>query len=334
MWILNNDTPFAAERTLVCDKDGRDVWVVAVKGAFLINEDGTTSIAKEQEDIVLFPKHIGDPAESSLLYECDLDYTKPGTDILLHGHAHAPEGKAVRQLNVGFRVSGLKKSLRVFGDRIWESRPSGFSLSEPEPFASIPIIYENAFGGRDDLDGADWDVRNPVGTGFAKRKDHLIGQYGPNVEHPSQLIRMWRDRPAPAGFGPIARHWSPRTRYVGTYDEKWEQERQPLLPLDFDELFFQCAPQDQQLGAYLKGGEPVEIINLTAAGRLQFTIPRVYLAFVTRFKTEAIRSRGVIHTVVLEPDVPRVLVVWHVMVPCQGRKDELLDTEVFRKELI
>src|SRR5262245_30711163 len=149
MLTLANDTPFAAERTLVCDRNGSDVWVVAVKGTFLIQPDGRTEIADEQEPVSLFPIHFGDPATSSLKYECDLDYTKPTTDVLLHGHAYAPRGKPVTHVEVMMSVGPIRKSLRVTGDRVWKAGVFGLKLSEPEPFERMSIIYERAYGGTD-----------------------------------------------------------------------------------------------------------------------------------------------------------------------------------------
>ena len=51
----------------------------------------------------------------------------------------------------------------------------------------------------------------------------------------------------PAGMGAIPRHWAPRIALGGTYDDNWVNTRWPLLPRDFDERFWNCAPQDQQL---------------------------------------------------------------------------------------
>ncbi len=39
--MLNNKTPFAAERSWVRDRNGAEVWLVAVKGTFNILPDGT-----------------------------------------------------------------------------------------------------------------------------------------------------------------------------------------------------------------------------------------------------------------------------------------------------
>ena len=63
-------------------------------------------------------------------------------------------------------------------------------------------------------------------------------------------------------FGPLAAHWQPRVQWGGTYGDKWAKDRQPLLPEDFDERFFQSAPEDQQAPTYLKGGEAVELVKL------------------------------------------------------------------------
>jgi len=338
MWMLSNDTPFAAERTLTCNKDGSDVWVVAVKATFLIEPDGTTIVADEQAGVVPAPQHSGDPLTSSLIYETDLDYAKPGTDILLHGHAYAPNGAAATQVDVTMKVDRSAKTLRVFGDRVWTRGILGLAMSDPEPFRKMPLVYERAFGGTDTTasnpKNHGWERRNPVGAGFATDAEHLVNRAVPNVEDPRALISSWRDRPRPAGFGPIARHWSPRVELAGTYDEKWQEERLPLLPLDFNERFFQCAPYDQQPREYLKGYEKVELHNLTPGAHLRFTLPRVALRLHTNLAGKTVTQKPNLHTVILEPDFPRVIMVWHSMLPCHGKKLKLLGTTVARKEIL
>ena len=80
MWGLKNHSPFSAERTWVRDKNGAEIWLVAVKGTFVIRPDGTTEIAEEQVPVTRFPVFQGEPGKSSLLYECDLIHAKPTTD--------------------------------------------------------------------------------------------------------------------------------------------------------------------------------------------------------------------------------------------------------------
>jgi len=311
---------------------------VAVKGTFIIKADGKTEIAQQQEKVLLVPRYVGDPTASSLLYESDLDYTKPTTDIILHGHAYAPHGKPTRQVDVKVKIANVAKTLRVFGDRLWKMGLLGPKMTDPEPFLRTPLTYERAFGGVDqwseDPKKHDWERRNPVGTGFAVKAEHLVGRRVPNVEDPRALISSWKDRPRPAGFGPIARHWSPRIELAGTYDARWEKERLPLLPEDFNERFFQCAPADQQAQSYLEGNELVELHNLSPEGLMRLRLPRIALGFRTRLSGKIVDHRGELHTVILEPDVPRVIMVWHAMLPCHGKKLSLESTTIFQKEVL
>jgi hypothetical protein len=227
----------------------------------------------------------------------------------------------------------IDKTLRIIGDRCWENSALGVRLSKPAPFTRMPIQYERAYGGTDktsaDPKEHDWEVRNPVGVGFATRAEHLLGKIGPNVEDPSAPMNGWRSRPRPAGFGPIPGHWAPRTQYVGTYDDRWKQERFPLYPLDFSEQFYQCAPEDQQVPGFLKGGESAELTNLTPGGALRFRLPRVTLAFTTAFGGRDLQHhRAHLHTVVLEPDEPRLQMVWHTNLPCHFKVLKLLHTTI------
>lgn len=332
MWQVDNRTPFAAERGWVRDRDGAEVWLVAVKCTFDIGPDGSTEIAKEQPPVLRVPEYHGEPGKSSIKYEADLVLTKKTTDVLVVGHAHAPGSQPVGELDVGFRVGPVAKMLRVFGDRAWGT----FGPGAPRPFTKMPLAYERAFGGVDrqsEQPDRDWDWRNPVGTGFAVNKSHLDGIAVPNVEYPNQLLNSWTDRPPPAGLGAIASHWQPRAGFAGTYDDKWMTTRQPLLPEDFDERFYQCAPVDQQAPEFLRGGEPVALLNLAPGGDLRFMLPKIYLGFDTRFHdgSREIHKGRKLHTVIIEPDFPRVSLVWHSALPCHFKVQKLERTIITLK---
>lgn len=335
MWQVDNRTPFAAERGWVRDRDGAEVWLVAVKASFDILPDGSTAVAKEQPPVLRLPEHHGEPGQSSIVYDADLVLTKKTTDIVVVGRAHAPGGRAVSQLDCGFQVGPVRKLLRVFGDRSW----GALGPTRPEPFVTMPLVWERAYGGVDrksDAPEKDWDWRNPVGTGFAVSSRNAQGLALPNIEDPKQLIGAWNDRPAPAGFGVVASHWQPRVGFAGTYGEKWMKTRAPLLAEDMDERWYQSAPADQQAPAFLRGGEPVVLHNLSPQGRLQFVLPKVYLGFETRFYdgTRQLHDRRVLHTVILEPDHAsgaRVSLVWHSALPCHFKVQKLERTVVTLK---
>jgi hypothetical protein len=331
MWQVANSTPFAAAGNWVRDRDGGEVWLVAVRCAFLIHPDGTTVVSDEQEPPVVAPVYREDPAKSSMVYDCDFYLTKPNTDILLNGHAYAPGGEPTTRVDVTMRVGPVSKSLRVTGDRMYEKGLLGITAGSLQPFTKMPIIYERAYGGREPdppkkPDRPQLEVRNPVGTGFAP----VSGKLAPNIEYSGLSLGN-----KPAGFGPIPPHWTPRVKYAGTYDAAWQKDRQPLYPKDLDDRFFLCSPEDQRPKQFLSGGEPVELLNLTPGGRLAFVLPRVAFGFETLFRGgDLVRHRGRLHTVILEPDVPRVILVWRSELPCHPRVLKLQKTMVAMKRII
>lgn len=343
MWQLDNRTPFAAERCWVRDRDGTEIWLVAVKATFELQADLSLKVADEQFPVLLGPLHRGDAASSSLLFDGDLPRTKVATDVVLRAQAHAPGGVAMGELDVGFAIAGRAKVLKVFGDRVWEGRHA----TRPVPFVSMPIVYERAYGGVDRRAAAKTaapaepgttppcDERNPVGQGFSAHGDALDGRPLPNIEDPDHLIRHWSDRPSPVGFGPLCSHWLERRRFAGTYDQRWEQERLPLLPDDFDDRHYQCAPADQQHRGFLRGGEPVSLLNLTpGGGQVRFALPRMFLGMETFFTHGArqVHAPPRLHTVILEPDERRVSLVWHSALPCHPWVLKLDRTRIWLKQ--
>lgn len=332
MWQLDNRTPFAVERTWVRDRDGAEIWLVAVKATFRVAPNSAVVVADEQPPVTLVPVHCGAPGRSSLRLESDLQRTKVATDVVVLGSAHAPGGRAVTQLDVGFAVGPVVKTLRVFGDREWRRGRVGAA----RPFVSMPIVYERAYGGADPKAGAAaWDDRNPVGCGFVAKAAHADEVPLPNVEHADRPLRRWDDRPTPAGFGPIACHWPERRRWAGTYDEAWQRERLPLLPADFDDRHYQCVPADQQAPGFLRGGEAVVLRNLTpGGGDVRFALPRMHLGFETFFYAgPSVRHQPPrLHTVILEPDTRSVSLVWHTALPCHPRVLKLRHTRITLKQ--
>ena len=332
MWVLSNSTPFAAESTWVRDQDGAEVWIVAVRGSFVIQPGGEQALDAEQNEVSRIPRFLGEPGVSSLLYETDLLHTKTRTDVLVHGHAYSPGGKPATQVDVRLKIANIDKSLRVYGDRRWHQSALGMGLSPAEPFIRMPITYERTFGGTD-MKASNprehrWEAANPVGTGFATRMEHLIGQLAPNIEDPRWPYNDW-EKGHPVGFGPIARHWFPRVSLAGTYDETWDKERKPLLPSDFNEQFYQSAPEDQQTDGFLKGGELAELYGMTPGGVLSFYLPKVALAMTTSFYDGTVNHHTpVLHTVIFCPDQRSFQMIWHSQLPCHHKVNKLKVTQI------
>lgn len=336
MWEVDNQTRYAHSHSWDRDRDGAETWIVLIKGTFDILADGSTKPADEQLPVCTIPVYTGPPGASSLRMDSDLLRVKPTTDVLVSGHAYAPRGRSVSQVDVTLRLDTLEKTLRVFGDRIWVKGLAGPKLGSPLPFEAMPLTYERAFGGvdrrTDDPVECDWDDRNPVGVGFVTDPAHLADQLAPNVMYPDSSISDWRNRPHPAGFGPIAAHWMPRRQWGGTYDETWERRRKPLVPDNLNDRFYLCAPQDQWPARHLVGGEAVELTNMSADGVLRFRLPSVLLGFETIFDTgERMFHRQTLHTVIIEPGVRRVSMVWQSALTCHAKVLNLDRTEVVEK---
>lgn len=335
MWAITNKTPFSADYSWVLDKHGNKLWFVAVKGTFDVRPNGACCLASEQVPVLQMADAYGEFGQTSLRYENDLAGVKPATDVLVRGDAIGPNGRPVTELDVAARVGSIQKRLRVTGDRVWVNGGPGIMMSAAQPFERMPIVYERAYGGWD-RSAADetehrLDGRNPVGTGFAVREQGCVGKALPNVEDPQQLISRWSDRPSPAGFNAIDCAWSPRRELAGTYDDNWRRTRFPSWAEDFDSRYYNCAPRDQQSDGYLVGGERVDVLNMSENGALAFALPRVQLAFQTRFGTTRTDHEGQLCTVIVEPNVSRVILVWQTALICNRREDQLDETLVVEK---
>lgn len=319
MLQFKNETPFAGTILLLPDPDGVDSLYTVIKATFAIN--GAVAVASEQVPITLAAEHLGEPDASSILRPSDVSLMKPGTDVLLMGHAYAPGGRPTTSMDVSLSVGHLQKTVRVIGDRQWHERV-GFSMTSPQPFDAMPLVWERAFGGTIKIaDEVTAEDRNPIGAGFWVDGGDapLEGLPLPNLEDPAELISSWDDRPTPACFAPLAAHWQPRRSFAGTYDEEWQQSRAPYLPADFDPQFFQLAPADLIAEDYLSGGERVDVEGATPGGRLSFRLPIVQLttSYLVDGNTE--QRTPVLDTVILEPDLDRFQLVWRVVLPCDKK---------------
>jgi hypothetical protein len=219
-------------------------------------------------------------------------------------------------------VGPLDKTVRVTGDRRWRQSATGYSATAPEPFTLMPLVWERAFGGRDETArGVVVDARNPVGTGFRDPAgDSAIdGTPLPNVEDPQELVVTWKQHPVPACFAPVSRHWEPRRFFAGTYDEQWEQQRAPILPTDFDTRYFHFAPAGLVSPIPFQGGEPVRIWGMAPDRVIDLTLPAVRLEVTYRFETARERKPAVLDTVMILPEAGELHLVWRAALTTDKR---------------
>jgi hypothetical protein len=285
-------------------------------------------VAGRQSKVVPADEPWGDPETSSVKYAGEAHLLKPATDIVVVGTGHAPREKPASTFGVSLTVGKVKRKVQVFGGREWKGAVS-LGPSSPAPAVTVPLVWERAYGGKHEREDGTLlaEERNPVGCGFAGKRtsSEMRGQPVPNLEDPQDLIGGLSDRPAPVGFGFVSPGWLPRRKYAGTYGAAWQETRAPYLPDDFDPRFLQAAPPELIYPGRVRGGEPVELVNLGVGERRTFALPACELDVSLRIagRTEPLRME--LETVLLEPDASQLSLTWRGGAP--------VDKEQLRLEL-
>lgn len=320
MLQFKNGTPFQGTIYLMPDAEGIDTLFAVVKGTLILGE--RLALVEKQLPVTLADEYHGEPGKSSIKNPSNVSLTKPATDVLLLGSAYAPGGRPTTQMDISLATGPLRKTVRVFGDRVWERGGVGASVSSPVPFERMPLVWERAYGGMDHKgDELRAEARNPVGAGYHAEdgENPVDGLRLPNLEDPADLVTSLKQHPGPACFGPICAHWQPRLSYAGTYDERWQQERAPYLPQDFDARFFQMAPPGLVASGYLQPGDRIEVLGVTPSGSLRVQLPpvRIAITYVVDGSPQPVPAN--LDTVVIEPDQGRLVLVWRAALRCDKK---------------
>jgi hypothetical protein len=231
----------------------------------------------------------------------------------------------------------MEKVFDVVGDRVWQAGLTGITASAPQHFTEMPVSYDRAFGGADrhseDEREHDAYLPNPVGRGWHKHLKNawVDGSPLPNTEEIGKAVGFPSDKCKPMALGPLARGWPQRARYAGTYDQKWLDDVFPFLPADFDERYYQAAPEDQQV-PLPKGPMEVVLSGFTADGVRQFVLPH-FEAPVHVFPKRGEREDLVaaLDNIVFEPDLERFTMSWRVARPLKKSMHEIAQVLVGKK---
>ncbi len=335
---LINATRMVAGYNMGLEPSGRELLVVVIKGTFVLPKQGEpVRLADKQLPLIMADTFSGEPGFSAPIQEIDFAPRKRACDVLLTGHARAPEGRQVTRLRAGLRVGPMEKVFDVVGDRVWQAGLTGISASSPLHFTEKLVSYDTAFGGADrnsdDEREHDAYVLNPVGCGWHKhlKSAWVDGKPLPNTEEVGKAVGHPSDKYKPMALGPLGRGWPQRARYSGTYDQKWMDEVFPFLPADFDERYYQAAPEDQQL-PLPKGPMEVVMSGFTVDGVRQFVLPH-FVAPVHVFPKRGEREdhTAMLDTVVFDTDAHALTMSWRVARPLRKSLHELAQVVVGSK---
>lgn len=329
--LCDNRTPMVTRCVPMADRHGNDVLVVVAKMTYCVGADGAVLVPSLSSPIRMADVGTSDAPGASIRYPSDLVDEKLGTDVLLVGTAYPPADRPVTEMSVSVRVetgrATIQSTVKVVGTRVYYRSVLGVAPGPPAVLGPTPLVYELAFGGREDdaPSGPLVDRRNPVGVGVASDPLKLVGLRAPALEDPRAPLSS--RAPAPAGFGPIAAWWSPRAERFGTHDAAWQRERAPLRPTDYNPRASSCAPADLWSEAPLAGDEQVEVLGATPEGVWRFQLPRYAPRFRSYVRGVERQHETHLDTYLIDADARRVELTWRAAIPIP-RTLELIDAVV------
>lgn len=308
---IRNQTPFLFGYRPTARRPSRPEMTAIVRGTFVIVPGGPVAVP---EGIPLLVQgamtgevYRDDDEDRSgeCLYPDDFARVKPRAEVLLRGTCHTPNGAPLPECPVRFVVGGWSKLLRILGPRVWTDSVVGSPFTDPIPFTRMPIGYTHAFGGPG-------HAPNPAGKGVGTAEL-------PNVEHAGEIVRTRRDRPAPAGFGPINAAWPPRAGKLGRAYGKGHRRHSPAFAEDLDLSYFQAAPPDQQLDAPLRGDEELVFQNLHPTLPVLTTrLPGLRVRVFVKDRRGAVREPALrLDTLFADTDKGTVTVTWRGLLPVE-----------------
>lgn len=186
--VFDNRTPYAAMRFDIIDQHETAFHVFVAKIGYTLGPCDANGLATLREldtpaRLNTQDRHDGDDPAASVLEENDFAPYKPACDVIVNAIAHAPQGKPVRQFEVGLSMTQappphgeqqaasallINKTLTICGARWFKkkralrrllqwplriitlglARPNPWRLSAPAPVTQLPLRYEYALGGQ------------------------------------------------------------------------------------------------------------------------------------------------------------------------------------------
>jgi len=285
-------------------RGGGFVLTIVCKATYWL-QPGEALLNSEQEAINEVDDHWDDDPNRSVRAPNDLVPVKPRPEVMLVGHAFAPNQSPVRSLVARLVVGEMDKAIEVHCDRTF--LPDG-SLQEGPRFTRMRLSWERAGGGP--------GTNNPVGV----RPDHRDA-YGrrplPNLQPLGSYVSTPDDFIPPVGFGPIAASWPSRADLVG--------HAPPPAGAGLEgpsEAYFNAAPADQLVSA-LRENERIVLENLHPEhARLVTSLPGIRPAvFVDRGQGPAMRVAARADALWIDTDRSIATMTWRAQVPL-ARPDE------------
>lgn len=283
-------------------QDGRHAQTVVVKATFTL-APGKVTLAEEQDVANEEDGYWNDDPTRSVVAPSDKAPYKLRADVVLVGHAYAPNKQPTRSLMARLIVGDLDKAIEVFCDRAFRIHDG--QLLEGPRFTKMRLSWERAAGGV--------DASNPIGIRFDAPPDTYGMVPIANLQPPGLFVSKRSDVFGPVCYGPIGPGWPGRkdrlSRAAANFPlPGWTDAP---LPEGLDPTYFQAAPADQQV-AELRPNERIVLENLHPEhARLVTALPGLRpRALVERATGEREEVTLVADTLLIDTDRGVCVVVW------------------------
>lgn len=332
MWELNNFTPFSAFAGFERDKHGRSKWTVWAKATFRLRHGRSALFDREQVELVREPAFKGAVNASELLQDIDITPRKSRADIVISANGHAPRGQRFDQpFTVKAEVGDWRKSLTVHPAYRWDQdlRPR----LAGENWSPVPLGYESAYGGVDGTMASGAPAvfeSNPIGVGFYRSKEAARNGLLPRVMPVGATYRDWNSALPFDAFAAISRSWPQRSALVGTFDRQWKRTKAPFLPDDFQEAYWQCAPESQRAEAAAIEGSEVRLTNMMPVETefegeaFSARLPRLQFECFTRFKGQWVEAEMQLQTLHIDAESQRASMTWCAELPTLAAGNDVM----------
>lgn len=299
------------------------------KASFAFDAKGTLIPMVPSLPIEETDRYCGEPGKSSLAAAGETVPFKQGGELLLFGTAHPPKADAtVTEVSLSLRRAKdrcWEKTLRVFGPRRWEKGLLGISFSNPAPLAPLPLRYDHAYGGCDPNHDDKLYTQNPAGVGYSDKGWRVGGMALPQIEIGPKFISGPTQRVTPAGFGPLAPFWEPRSQTFEKLDHEALEWGGCPYPADAAPQMHNAAPLDQRFDQPFQGEETLRLKGLVEGAPrdgLLLNLPRLKpdLKLIRGSRVESLQPHC--DTLVIDTDACRLSLVWRVGIPWNLREQQ------------
>ncbi|AJQ97987.1 DUF2169 family type VI secretion system accessory protein [Gynuella sunshinyii] len=246
---LDNHTPWQADLIPGWAFEGQWQQTAVVKIGYQFELDGSLSPLPESAPLNYSDVFADDPESSSLDLCTDTVPFKSGFEILIQGMMYPKPHICAQRLQAKLQQRDKtiwQKTVNIFGPRQWQSSIWGTAPGKPAPIGQFEPRWEHAYGGNHPEKEERFDS-NPVGVCWHKLpKSQLLQHPLPQQEGEPLLLKPGQKR-SPAGFGPVASHWSPRVEAFSALDA--DKAVAGLCPYtqSTPQNLYNYAPADQQL---------------------------------------------------------------------------------------